>query len=354
MKKILLLISLLTVFNNTYSQEDKVDLAIKELIQKNKIVGLQLSVIKENVIVKTSHYGFANIQDSIAVNSQTVFSINSITKAFTGVAIMQLVENGKLNLEEPISNYLDKLPKTWQKITVEQLATHKSGLPDVWDSQGNMLSEDGNILFENVKKLPLAFEPGKHVREGLANYMLLGMLIEKISGQSFEKFITENQFKKAGMKNAMKAGIGDFYNIINHSARPYTYFRNNVLTNVYQPMPSNLLPAGGIYATATEMAQWVIALQTNQLINAENLKILLKPIELENGKPYEENGLLDRSSIGFSLSSRAENPIIASMGGARNALFIYPKKNVSIIILTNLMGSHPQDFIEEIAKLYIK
>lgn len=354
MKKILLLISLLTVFNNTYSQEDKVDLAIKELIQKNKIVGLQLSVIKENVIVKTSHYGFANIQDSIAVNSQTVFSINSITKAFTGVAIMQLVENGKLNLEEPISNYLDKLPKTWQKITVEQLATHKSGLPDVWDSQGNMLSEDGNILFENVKKLPLAFEPGKHVREGLANYMLLGMLIEKISGQSFEKFITENQFKKAGMKNAMKAGIGDFYNIINHSARPYTYFRNNVLTNVYQPMPSNLLPAGGIYATATEMAQWVIALQTNQLINAENLKILLKPIELENGKPYEENGLLDRSSIGFSLSSRAENPIIASMGGARNALFIYPKKNVSIIILTNLMGSHPQDFTEEIAKLYIK
>ncbi|SFF45637.1 serine hydrolase domain-containing protein [Flavobacterium xueshanense] len=354
MKKILLLISLLTVFNNTYSQEDKVDLAIKELIQKNKIVGLQLSVIKENVIVKTSHYGFANIQDSIAVNSQTVFSINSTTKAFTGVAIMQLVENGKLNLEEPISNYLDKLPKTWQKITVEQLVTHKSGLPDVWDSQGNMLSEDGNILFENVKKLPLAFEPGKHVREGLANYMLLGMLIEKISGQSFEKFITENQFKKAGMKNAMKAGIGDFYNIINHSARPYTYFRNNVLTNVYQPMPSNLLPAGGIYATATEMAQWVIALQTNQLINAENLKILLKPIELENGKPYEENGLLDRSSIGFSLSSRAENPIIASMGGARNALFIYPKKNVSIIILTNLMGSHPQDFIEEIAKLYIK
>ncbi|RTY70576.1 class A beta-lactamase-related serine hydrolase [Flavobacterium sp. GSP27] len=353
MKKTLLLIALLTVFNNTYSQEDKVDLAIKELIQKNKIVGLQLSVIKENVIVKTSHYGFANIQDSIAVNSQTVFSINSITKAFTGVAIMQLVENGKLNLEEPISNYLDKLPQTWQKITVEQLATHKSGLPDVWDSQGNMLSEDGNILFENVKKLPLAFEPGKHVREGLANYMLLGMLIEKISGQSFEKFIMENQFKKAGMKNAMKAGIGDFYNIINNSSRPYTYFRNNVLTNVYQPMPSNLLPAGGIYATATEMAQWVIALQTNQLINAENLKILLKPIELENGKPYEENGLLDRTSIGFSLSSRAENPIIASMGGARNALFIYPNKNVSIVILTNLMGSHPQAFIEEIAKLYI-
>ena len=329
MKKILLLLALLTICNITYSQEDKVDLAIKELIKKHKIVGLQLSVIKDNVIVKTSHYGFANIQDSIAVNSETVFSLNSITKAFTGVAIMQLVENGKINLGEPISNFLDNLPISWQKITVEQLATHKSGLPDVWDSQGNMLSEDGNILFEKVKELPIAFEPGNNVRICLTNYMLLGMLIEKFSGQSFEKFIIENQFKKAGMKNAIKAGIGDFYNIINHSARPYTYFRNNVLTNVYQPMPSNLLPAGGIYATAAEMAQWIIALQTNQLINAENLKILLKPIELENGKQYVENGLFDRSSIGFSLSSRVENPIIALMGGSRNVIFIYPKKNIS-------------------------
>ena len=353
MKNFLLLLALLTVCNITYSQEDKVDLAIKELIKKHKIVGLQLAVIKDNAIVKTSPYGFANIQDSIAVDNETVFSINSITKAFTGVAIMQLVENGKLNLAEPISNYLDKLPKTWQQITVEQLASHKSGLPDAMDSQGNLLSDDGTILLEKIKKLPLSFEPGKRISEGLANYMLLGMLIEKVSGLPFERYIEENQFKKAGMKNAMKARMGDFYNIINHSARPYTYFRNNVITNVYQPMPSNLLPAGGIYATANEMALWVIALQTNQLINAENLKTLLKPIELENGKPYEENGLLDRSSIAFSLSSRVENPIIASMGGARNALFIYPKKNVSIVILTNLMGSHPQDFIEEIAKLYI-
>ena len=105
MKKFLLLLALLTVCNITYSQEDKVDFAIKELIKKHKIVGLQLAVIKDNAIVKTSHYGFANIQDSITVDSETVFSINSITKAFTGVAIMQLVENGKLNLAEPISNY---------------------------------------------------------------------------------------------------------------------------------------------------------------------------------------------------------------------------------------------------------
>jgi CubicO group peptidase (beta-lactamase class C family) len=112
MKKITFLLTFFTLSNFTYSQVDKVDDVIENIMKKNKIVGLQLAVIKDNIIFKTSNYGLASIEDSIAVDSQTVFSINSITKSFTGVAIMQLVENGKLNLEEPISKYLDKLPKT--------------------------------------------------------------------------------------------------------------------------------------------------------------------------------------------------------------------------------------------------
>jgi CubicO group peptidase (beta-lactamase class C family) len=353
MKKITFLLTFFTLSNFTYSQVDKVDDVIKNIMQKNKIVGLQLAVIKDNTIVKTSNYGIASIEDSIAVDSQTVFSINSITKSFTGVAIMQLVENGKLNLEEPISKYLDKLPKTWQNITVKQIVTHQSGLPEIWDSQGNMLSENSETLFLKIKELPLIFKPGKEFRDSQANYLLLGMLIEKISGQSFEKFITENQYKKAGMKNSIKAGIGDFYNIIKHSAKPYSYFRNNILTNVYQPIPSNLYPAGGIYSTATEMAQWVIALQSNQLINAENLNTLWTPIRLDNGEIYEENGFLNQSSIGFYSSSREKNLVIASLGGNRNALYIYPKDNISVVILTNLVGSRPENFIKEIANLYL-
>jgi CubicO group peptidase (beta-lactamase class C family) len=325
MKKKMFLLSFFAFSSFTYSQVDKVDDVIKSIMQKNRIVGLQLAVIKDNVVVKASHYGLASVEDSIAVDKQTIFSINSITKSFTGVAIMQLVENGKLNLDEPISKYLDKLPKNWQNITVKQILTHKSGLPEIWDSQGNLLSENSETLFQKIKELPVIFKPGKEFRDSQANYLLLGMLIEKISGQSFEKFITENQYKKAGMKNSIKAGIGDFYNIIKHSAKPYSYFRNDILTNVYQPMPSNLYPAGGIYSTASEIAQWVIALQSNQLINPENLNTLMTPIRLDNGKIYEENGFLNQSSIGFYSSSRVKNPVIASLGGNRNALYIYPK-----------------------------
>jgi CubicO group peptidase (beta-lactamase class C family) len=353
MKKIMFLLTFFAVSNFTYSQVDKVDDAIKNLMKKNRIIGLQLAVVKNNKIVKTSNYGLANIEDSSAVDSQTVFSINSITKTFTGVAIMQLVENGKLNLDEPISKYLDSLPNTWKNITVKHIVTHKSGLPAIWNLEGNMLSENGEILYKKLQELPLTFKAGEELRENPANYLLLGMIIEKISGLSYEKYIAENEFKKAKMENSIKAGMGDFYKIIKHSAKPYTYFRDNILTNVHQPMPSYLYPAGGIYSTATEMAQWVIALQSYKLINAENLKILLTPIVLNNGEVYQQNGFLNQSTIGFSLSSRTKKTVIASIGGARNTLYIYPKDNVSVIILTNLMGSHPQNFIDEIANLYL-
>lgn len=351
--KIMILLAVFTVGNSAYSQVDQVDTAIKGLMQKHKIIGLQLAVIKDNKIVKTSHYGLANVQDSIPVDSETVFSINSMVKAFTGVAVMQLVEKGKLNLEDPISKYLDSLPNTWRHITIKQIATHTSGVPDIWNSEGNMLSENSETLFSKIKELPVVFQPGEDLRYNQTNYLLLGMVIEKISGKSFGTFIKENQFEKVGMKNSVKAGMGDDYSIINHSARPYSYFRNGSLINVYQPIPANLYPAAGIYSTATEIAQWVIGIQNHTLIKTENLKTLWTPVLLNNGKTPGTNGSLNRTAIGFDINPRAKNPIILALGGARNALYIYPKDTVSVVILTNLLGSHPQNFIEEIANLYI-
>jgi CubicO group peptidase (beta-lactamase class C family) len=337
----------------SYSQVDKVDSAIRELMKKNRIVGLQLAVVKNNKIVKAANYGIANIQDSIAVDSKTVFSINSMTKGFTAVAIMQLVENGKLKLEDPISKYLDSLPNSWRNITVKQIATHTSGIPDIWESPEHMFSEESETLFKKIKEAPIVFQPGESLSYNQTNFLLLGMIIEKISGKSFEKFIIENQFEKAGMKNSIKAGMEDSYTIINHSARPYSYYINGSLTNIHQPMPAILYPGAGIYSTATEMAQWIIALQSHKLIKAENLKTLWTPIQLDTIKTQEVNNVLNGTGIGFDTKSRNKNPVIIQSGGARNTLYIYPKDNVSVVILTNLMGSRPQEFVEDIANLYI-
>ena len=155
------------------------------------------------------------------------------------------------------------------------------------------------------------------------------------------------------MINSAKTGLTDYYDIVNHSVKGYSYFRTGKLTNIYEPIPVSLRPAAGISSTATEIAKWIIALQNYKLINEENLKILWEPITLNDGKTAGMNNFLNGYSLGFNMVLRDKNPIIGSMGGVRSAFFIYPKNNVSVVILTNLQGSHPENFIEEIANLYI-
>ncbi|MEO6174139.1 MAG: serine hydrolase domain-containing protein [Flavobacterium circumlabens] len=331
----------------------KVDAALKDMIQKNNIIGLQLAIVSNNKIVKTMNYGLANIQDSVWVDSKTVFSINSMTKAFTGVALMQLAEEGKLNLDDPISKYLDSLPNSWKNITIKQLAGHTSGIPDIWNSERNMITENNQIALKKIKELPIVFQPGERFGYNQTNYLLLGMLIEKISGKSFEKYLTENQFNKVGMKNSAKAGLADYYKVVQHSARSYTHFRNGSLTNMYEEIPENLRTAAGIYSTATEIAEWIIALQSRQLVKEEkNLEALWTPMVLTNGKTQGMSDFLNGYAIGFYTSSGTGNSVIASLGGLRSGMYIYPKDNISVIILTNSQGFHPEDYLEQIACLY--
>ena len=184
---------IIPVLSAENAKVSKVDAVLKDMIQKNNSIGLQLAIVSNNKIVKTMNYGLANIQDSVWVDSKTVFSINSMTKAFTGVALVQLAEEGKLNLDDPISKYLDSLPNTWKNITIKQLAGHTSGIPDIWNAERNMITENNQIALKKIKELPIVFRPGERFGYNQTNYLLLGMLIEKIIAKSFEKYLTENK-----------------------------------------------------------------------------------------------------------------------------------------------------------------
>lgn len=349
----MILFAIVMITNAIYPQVEKVDNVIKEMIQKNNIIGLQLAVVKDNKIVKTLNYGLANIQDSVLVDSETVFSINAMTKAFTGVALMQLVENGELNLEDPIAKYLDDLPNNWKNITIKQLAMHTSGIPGVWDSEENILTQNNSKYLKKIKELPVVFKPGERFDYNQTNYILLVMIIEKISGKSFEKYLIENEFEKAEMKNSIKAGFADYYNVFNKPTKSYKSFRNTDIIDTYEVVPENLRTSAGIYSTATEIAQWIIALQNHQLIKEEeSLKTLWNPMILNNKKQQGMNNIFNGYSIGFYTSSRLENPIVASLG-FNSGMHIYPKDNVSVIILTNTQAFYPEDYLENIADLFI-
>ena len=131
--------------------KDSIDRFLITKMKKIGIPGLQLAIIKDGKIVKLAEYGLADVQDSVPVTRKTVFTIASITKAFTGVAVMQLVQAGKLDLDKPVSAYLDSLPVAWRSVKIRQLLSHNSGIPNIMDNNtGDLIGSTDSATWSKV------------------------------------------------------------------------------------------------------------------------------------------------------------------------------------------------------------
>ncbi len=350
MNRFFLLIILFTgVGLPAYSQKDSIDLFIQTKMVDLGIPGAQISILKNGKIIKSGHYGIANVEDSIRVDANTVFALNSITKAFTGVAIMQLVEQNKISLNDPISMYIDSLPIDWQSTTLTQLLTHTSGLPDMMDYNGKIIA-----TWEEVQQLPRHNQPGMEFRYNQLNYVLLGIVINKISGMPFQDFIRTYQLTPINAKRTIEAGFGHYESVIPHSARGYTYFKYGKLSHVYEEFPPEFRTAAGMGSTATEMANWINALLNGELLNeSASLSILWTPAILKNGQTGGFNRMINGYAIGWPIIKRDDHPAAAAIGGGRSALFVYPDNRMAIVVLTNLQGAFPEKYIDDIAGFYI-
>lgn len=354
LKKGLLALLIFVCTITVFAQTDSIDVFMQSQMQNRKIPGLQLAIVRNGKIIKTGNYGLANVQDSIAVNNNTVFTINSITKAFTGVAILQLAESGKLKLNSPVSEYLNDLPEAWKPVTVQQLLSHTSGIPDIVDEEEAVLiSGNAEVAWKKVLLLPNDFKPGEKFSYNQTNYLLLGRIIEKLNGTSFQEFITKEQLLKAGMTKTINAGFGATKEIVANAASGYQYSKGK-LNNMFFSFPPYLQTAAGMSSTAKEMADWIIALQNLQLLKQKSsLLALWTPALLNNGETGGFSSLLNGYAAGWPVVARASHPAVAPVGGGRSALFVYPDDDLSIIILTNLSGGSPEVFIDELAGFFI-
>lgn len=355
LKIILIFLIFSSLKSPLYAQEDSIDTFVKLQMQKRKVPGLQLAIIRNGVLIKSGNYGWANLQDSIPVSNKTVFSINSITKAFTGVAIMQLVEAGKLDLSAPVATYLTDLPDSWKTVTIQQLLSHTSGIPDIVDEEESVLiSPSGEAAaWKQVKSLPMDFLPGEQFKYNQTNYLLLGRIIDTLSGMPFTEFIQKEQLEKAEMPRTIRSGFGANKELVFNAAAGYRYL-DNKLINLFFSFPPSLQTAAGMSSTASEMAKWILALQNMKLLKQEkSILSLFKPAKLNNGKTEGFNSLLNGYAAGWPVIIRNEHPAYAAVGGGRSAVFVYPDDSLTIIVLTNLAGGSPDVFIDELAGIFI-
>ncbi|MGE8526773.1 serine hydrolase [Chryseobacterium rhizosphaerae] len=354
---LLCIVVLLSQYSFAQNTISNIDIIINREMKEKLIPGLQIAIVQNGKLVLNKSYGIANVQDNIPVTNSTVFPINSCTKVFTAVAVMQLAEQGKVDLSAPIGKYLDHLPAEWQTVTIEQLLTHISGFPDIqklFDPiTGNIgVLKTEEAVWEKLKSLPMDFKTGEQFSYNQTNYYLLGKIIEKVSGQSFATFFNEKQFKVVDMKHTI---FGDSRDVISHYAPTYHYKTNldgqklntEKLTNGYYEFPDFTRTAAGLNSTAEDIAHWIIALQKGKLLkNAATIDKMWLPAKFNNGTPTNW-------TRGWGLAKlRSMHKAVGMSGGSRAAFLVYPDDGLAVIVLTNLGGSYPEDFLEELAGVY--
>ena len=366
MKKIFVLCIVQTLLCATciaQTPNEKTDRYLITQMKQRHIPGLQIAVIKGPRVVFSASKGVADVAFNIPVSDSTIFSINSISKIFAGVALMQLVEEGKVQLDDPIGRHVDSLPQSWRSITLKQLMGHVSGLPDVEDDRtGGLIGGRGeDSAWKLVQRLPLLAKPGETFNYMATNYLLIQKVIEKYSRLPYEKWIHQNQFQPVDMKHTIFANSEE---VVSNKAPTYCYYfldpvsgeyhLGEKLLQLHEDFPLMMRTDAGIFSTVEEMARWVIALREGRLLkNPESLETLWAPVQLNNGKTEGFGGIFTGFSLGWSVIGRREHPGVVGIGGGRAAVVVYPKDDIAIIILTNLSGCAPEEMADTIAKYYL-
>ena len=265
------------------SFENKIEEYLRKEMQAQHIPGVALAIVKDGKIVLARGYGLANVEHQIPVKPETIFQSGSTGKQFTATAVMMLVEEGKLSLEDKITKYFSDAPESWRDITIRHLLTHTSGMTDYpadFDLRRDYTEDE---LFQRMKPIPLAFQPGEKWSYSNLAYVTLGILIHKVSGKFYGDFLQERVFKPLEMSTARIISEAD---IIPNRAAGYRLV-NGQLKNQNWVSPSlNTTADGALYLTIHDMAKWDAALYSEKLLKKSSLEQMWTPVKLNDGKTH--------------------------------------------------------------------
>ena len=311
-----------------------VDSLLNGSMKSMSIPGLSISVLKKGKTIYKKAFGYSNIELKSLATIQSSYLIGSVTKTFTGVAAMILWEQGKFKLDDSIGRYLPELPSHWKPITIKQLLNHTSGIttnlekPDSFCKFNYTLERytQRNVI-EETACLPLRFPPGSTFEYSGRNYFLIGMLIEKLTGKSFEAFLKDQIFSPLAMD---KTGMINYEKLIPVRADGYNQ-ENGVFTNSQQMNPVIEFADGGLVSTVEDLERWMIGLNAGKILKPATLEMMWRNPVLSDGKtaPY---------GIGFGLSPYNGLRRVGHTGGIpgySSCITHFRDSDVVVILLSN-------------------
>lgn len=307
------------------SLRTRADTYMRAAVANDQFTGAVL-VARDGVPLIDTAYGMASYELGVPNTPQTVFHIASMTKQFTAMAIMQLRDRGKLNVGDPICTYIANCPPAWEPITIRHLLTHTSGIANVsslpqWDDDLSLKHYSRAGFVDLFRSRPLRFAPGEKYEYSNSGYFLLGLIVERVSGMSFDKYLKADIFVPLGMNHS---GYDDNRAVVSGAASGY-YSRGPAFITATYVDPSTRLGDTGIVSTTGDLLRWDQALYTDRLVSRRTLDEIFTPYWNGYGYGWEIGTRFGRKTIAHSGSD----------GGFSSYILRFPDDRLTVIILGN-------------------
>jgi CubicO group peptidase (beta-lactamase class C family) len=332
-----------------------VDTYIAEEMREQKIPGLSLAVVLDGRVIKAQGYGYADLEFRAPVTPETVFQSGSIGKQFTATAIMMLVEEGKISLEDSITKYFPQAPAPWNGITIRDLLSHESGIKNYTDGKDVNFRKDytEDELLGIAESLPLDFPPGSDWNYSNTGYVVLGVLIHKVTGEFYGDFLHQRIFAPLGMKTRVISES----DIIPNRASGYQLVNHQWKNQDWVSPTLNTTADGSLYFTTLDLAKWDAALYTTKLLKTSSLDQMWTIQKLQSG-PNQGQPNKGHYGFGWFIDSMNGHRLIEHGGawqGFTDSICRYVDDKLTVIVLTNLDSDHsnPDKIAHEVAGLYM-
>jgi CubicO group peptidase (beta-lactamase class C family) len=306
------------------------------------VPGASVLVLRDGEAVVRAGYGLSDMESHTAATAATNYRLASVTKQFTAASILLLAEDGRLKLEDRVRKWLPSLPKAAEAITIRHLLTHTSGLIDYEDVIPETFKpqlHDADVLRLLESQERTYFRPGSDYRYSNSGYALLALIVERASGRTFATFLRERIFQPLGMSNTVAYEDG----ISTVSTRAFGYTEEQGRWNrTDQSQTSATLGDGGIYSSIDDLAKWDAALYDGRLLRPSSLQAAFTPATRT-----------DESEVEYGFGWRITGETLWHSGetvGFRNVIVRYPKRHMTVIVLSNRNDPKPYKLALEIAK----
>jgi CubicO group peptidase (beta-lactamase class C family) len=335
----------------------KVDAAVEAQRKAQKIPGVSVAVCRDGKIVKAAGYGEANVELAVPVTPESIFQTGSVGKQFTSMAIMMLVEEGKLGLDDKVTKYIPESPAAWKDVTIRHLLTHTSGIADYGGEEESMGKGVINFrkdyteeqLVPTFAKMPMDFAPGEKWSYSNTGYVLLGIVIHRVTGKFYGDFLQERIFGPLGMTATHIISEAD---IVLHRSSGYRLVKGELKNQEWVAPTLNTTADGALYTNVLELVKWDAALAAKKFLKEASYEQMWTPVRLNDGKTYPYG-------FGWDLAPKSGRRAVSHDGswqGFTMSIARYLDDHLTVIVMTNLDSNNakPETIVEDVAAIYLK